>query len=230
MKVLSPVSGPKGATRGIKSPALGRKEHRGGILRGSDTLVLIDGEKFVHRAEEVLRESGLIKSRKDLRKIDYGLLFGFAKKARKNYYSTILRAVPKNHVLYRRVEDVRLWQRKWVPYMISQGVNYVRAGYLRARDGKECAWCGKTTDVLVEKGVDVRIAVDMVEKARKGMTFYLVSSDTDLLPAIESARRQGARVVYVAFEQKVIKLISVHVDETIVINNKTIVRAFKEVR
>ncbi len=56
-----------------------------------------------------------------------------------------------------------------------------------------------------EKGVDVQIAVDMVRGAIKNEydTCYLISSDTDLLPAIKDAKSCGKKIIYVAFDGNV---------------------------
>ncbi|MSU55903.1 MAG: NYN domain-containing protein [Candidatus Taylorbacteria bacterium] len=50
-----------------------------------------------------------------------------------------------------------------------------------------------------EKGVDVRIAVEMIRLARENKydIGYLLSSDTDLVPAVEEVRSFNKRVVYV---------------------------------
>lgn len=208
----------------VQSPALSSKVPSRGIF------VLVDGENFVHRVEEILKKQKLIKSRADLKKIDYDVIFGFAKNATKNYYSTILRMPKPDHPLYKTAEKIRSWQSAWTPYLKFKGVNYVKAGYLRVRDGKKCPKCGETTEVLLEKGVDVKIAVDMVANAEKGATLYLVSSDTDLLPAITEAKKRGAKVVYVAFEGNEIKLISKYASETKIIKKSQVKRAFKEVK
>ncbi len=66
----------------------------------------------------------------------------------------------------------------------------IKLGYLLLSDGR-----------FHEKGVDVQIVVDMVKGAIKG-TFdvvYLISSDAGLLPAIETAKDEGKRVIYVGF-------------------------------
>lgn len=51
-----------------------------------------------------------------------------------------------------------------------------------------------------EKGVDVKIAIDMVVGAIDDLfdTAILVSSDTDLIPAVKYVRHKGKRVEYVA--------------------------------
>src|SRR3954449_8265881 len=50
-----------------------------------------------------------------------------------------------------------------------------------------------------EKGVDVRLAVEMIRLAREGRydQAYLVSSDTDLVPAVEEVHSFAKRVQYV---------------------------------
>jgi len=50
-----------------------------------------------------------------------------------------------------------------------------------------------------EKGVDVRIAVEMIRLAREGVydTAYLLSSDTDLVAAVEEVQSFGKKVHYV---------------------------------
>jgi uncharacterized LabA/DUF88 family protein len=50
-----------------------------------------------------------------------------------------------------------------------------------------------------EKGVDVRLAVEMIRLARSDSydTAYLLSSDTDLVAAIEEVRSFNKKVVYV---------------------------------
>ena len=50
-----------------------------------------------------------------------------------------------------------------------------------------------------EKGVDVRLAVEMIRLAREDRydEAYLISSDTDLVPAVEEVQSFGKRVQYV---------------------------------
>lgn len=66
-------------------------------------------------------------------------------------------------------------------------------GYLLKNDG-----------MYHEKGVDVHIAVDMVVAAYEKTCdrIILVSSDTDLEPAIKKAKAEGKIVEYVGFSHK----------------------------
>lgn len=55
-----------------------------------------------------------------------------------------------------------------------------------------------------EKGVDVQIAVDMLVAVYENIAdkIILVSSDTDLAPAIKKAREKGKSVEYIGFSHK----------------------------
>lgn len=55
-----------------------------------------------------------------------------------------------------------------------------------------------------EKGVDVNMAVDILVSTYENLCdhFILVSSDTDLLPAIKKAKEKGRTVEYVGFSHK----------------------------
>lgn len=62
----------------------------------------------------------------------------------------------------------------------------------------------KSSGVYHEKGVDVQIAVDMLVAAYENIAdrIILVSSDTDLAPAIKKAREKGKIVEYIGFSHK----------------------------
>jgi uncharacterized LabA/DUF88 family protein len=58
--------------------------------------------------------------------------------------------------------------------------------------------------IFTEKGVDVRIGIDLVEGAYENRydSAILISSDGDLAPAIEMVTRKGKKVEVVGFEHK----------------------------
>lgn len=65
----------------------------------------------------------------------------------------------------------------------------------------------KSGGVFHEKGVDVQIAVDIVRGAIKNEydICYLISSDTDLLPAIKTALNENKKIIYVGFHKSISK-------------------------
>jgi uncharacterized LabA/DUF88 family protein len=74
----------------------------------------------------------------------------------------------------------------------AEGFN-VKKGYLMKNDG-----------IYHEKGVDVKIAVDLLVGAYENMydTAILISSDTDLIPAIQKIKHLGKEIEYIGFSHK----------------------------
>ena len=62
----------------------------------------------------------------------------------------------------------------------------------------------KNDGVYHEKGVDVKIAVDLLVGAYENFydTAIIISSDTDLVPAIGKVRSLGKEVEYIGFAHK----------------------------
>ena len=62
----------------------------------------------------------------------------------------------------------------------------------------------KSEDQYHEKGVDVLMAVDLISGAYENEfdTAILVSSDTDLIPALKKVRKLGKKIIYVGFGHK----------------------------
>lgn len=85
----------------------------------------------------------------------------------------------------------------------------IKLGYLLKNNGK-----------FQEKGVDVQIAVDMVDGAADNLydTCYLISSDTDLIPAIKSALKRGKSIIYIAFQNQVSTALSRICTKTIILD------------
>lgn len=80
-------------------------------------------------------------------------------------------------------------QRKLLAHLRKNKIKY-SLGYLLKSDGK-----------FHEKGVDVNIAVDILVATYENLCdqIILVSSDTDLLPAIKKAKEKGKVVEYIGF-------------------------------
>lgn len=102
------------------------------------------------------------------------------------YYVGEVRKYPDN----KKSEQLYAHQQSLFSNLRKQHVS-IKKGYLLMSDGN-----------YHEKGVDVQIAVDIVRGAIKNEydVCYLISSDTDLLPAIKTAKEEGKKVVYVGFE------------------------------
>lgn len=95
----------------------------------------------------------------------------------------------------------------------------IKLGYLLMSDGK-----------FREKGVDVQIAVDIVRGAIKNEydICYLISSDTDLLPAIQTAKDEKKKIVYVGFENFISRALSKNCSSYIILKKDQILRYSKK--
>lgn len=83
-------------------------------------------------------------------------------------------------------------QQRLLKHLASHHYRYA-LGYLLKNDG-----------VYHEKGVDVELAVSILVAAYENIAdrIILVSSDTDLLPAIKKAQEMGKIVEYIGFSHK----------------------------
>lgn len=101
--------------------------------------------------------------------------------------------------------------------MEKEGYEFVIAGNVRLQ--------GK---IFREKGVDVRIAVDMVSSAfgKEVSKIVLCSSDSDMQPVVKVVKDLGIEIVYLGFEATHNKGLTYTTDKTILFRNSEIVDSF----
>jgi len=145
--------------------------------------IIIDGNNFYHRLKEL--------KFKELLKFDYKKFTQFLARQREvvlqKYYIGAIRAEknnPKSFILWKN-------QRKLLGKLQKQGWQ-IGLGHMLKSDGYH------------EKGVDVLMAVDLLIGAYEDKydTVILVSSDTDLIPAIVKVRSMKKKVEYIGFSHK----------------------------
>jgi len=170
--------------------------------------VYVDGENFIHSLADALRRAGKIKSRQDIKAFD---LIGLCREAlgvrdpEILYYTTKLReAEEETHgkLVADKSKEIIAWVSGWNTMLMEQGVTVVRAGHLKIREAFPCPECGYIRHVFQEKGVDVRLAVDIVQEAiqpqvdndGEHVNLAIFSSDSDLIPAVHAVRAKGLRV------------------------------------
>jgi len=120
------------------------------------------------------------------------------------YYGTKLRSAGINDPATKlKAERMVESQRRLKRDLEKQGVTFISSGNLRVRDGVVCRNCGHQETIFQEKGVDVRLAVDLVREAISESQQVVLSSDSDLLPAIKAAKEIGSKITYIAFEKAV---------------------------
>lgn len=194
--------------------------------------VLVDGENLRHQIAAVLQQHKKIS--------DKNAYFGYdlkafleevtqEKKVNINYYTTRIRQ-PRFKIpgkLQKNITAINTSNRAWSADLKNQGVNIIKAGYLRVRESSACIHCGKKTLVLQEKGVDVRVATDLVLSGNQFKQIALVSSDSDLTPAIEATKKAGVYVYYICYSAKLNRSIAAIAHKTITFDDNQVLKHFK---
>jgi len=146
--------------------------------------IIIDGSNFYHRLKELGFENLLnFNYRKFVQ-----FLLAKRKLVLKKYYIGAVRTEEGNPKSY------EMWRNQ-----------RILLGKLQ-KEGWEIGFGQllKTSEGYHEKGVDVLIAVDLLVGTYENIydTAILVSSDTDLIPAIEKVRLKGKKIEYIGFSHK----------------------------
>ena len=191
------------------------------------TFMYVDGENIFYQLVDILIQAKRITKRDELIKFDMKWLLCEAVRLKDQpktirYYGTKLHLI-KGMGKATEARSLRMIQHKraWGSWLSSQKIIYVTAGNLKARQS------GKTIS-FQEKGVDVRLAVDMVQDAcYSGKThLVLVSSDSDLTPAVSAARLQKQKVTYVAFSETINKGMAFTATQTLTFTRDDVIEAY----
>ncbi len=195
--------------------------------------LLIDGENFRHQIAGVLAATGRIKDSNSYFRFDFA---GFCAevlgdKPDITYYTTKIKRprqkVPKR--LDKQIDAILSANRRWIAQLTNQKIRVVKAGYLRVRESNACVHCGKTTLVLQEKGVDVRVSTDLLLASRSqgAGPVAVASSDSDIVPALEASRLLGAKITYVCYAGRLNRSVAAQADKTVTFDDQDIIKYFK---
>ncbi len=195
--------------------------------------ILIDGENLRHQLAYVLHQHNKITDKNAYFRFDFIDFLTEALHAdsiEATYYTTRIKQ-PRQKVpvrLQKRITAISEANRRWIADLTNQSVMVVKAGHLRVRESNACVHCAKRTLVLQEKGVDVRIATDMVLESRaKAKILILASSDSDLVPAIEAAKRFGLNITYLCYAGWLNRSVASEAYKTITFDDDLVLKYFK---
>lgn len=164
-------------------------------------IVFIDGMNFIRHIRASLRRSGI----QQFALADYPyadllreVLCAYNDGQRIIFYISKIKKHPNTPRLSTRLQEER---RALSLNIRNSGIEFVFAGLVRGHSEKDDT--GRSVVTFKEKGVDVRIAVDMVAMACDDIasTVVLVSSDSDFQPAVAEVKRRGVCTEYIGFEQ-----------------------------
>ena len=185
------------------------------------TILFIDGRNFIDKINSILNPN----KEKD---VDFSIynFEGLISKAlseinidRKIFYFGKLIRHPET---IKKSEELIEQQRKLKTHLEKQGFEVIIAGRVRGHIEK----CAKGHEALTfrEKGVDVRMAVDMVVLAcdKELKTAIIGSSDSDLQPAIGELEKREVERIYLGFEDSPNKGLTFTTNRTILIRNSEV--------
>jgi uncharacterized LabA/DUF88 family protein len=196
-------------------------------------IILIDGENLSYAIRRFLgteRSGGRVLADRDkLLEVDFRKLLNEVMddnvKAEILFYGVRMKHYGVTKEISKKTKNSIARHSYLVNLLMKQGIAFVKVGNLRARETDPCEQCQHSKWVLVEKGVDVGLAVKMVAEAKPGVEIVLVSSDTDLLPAVKYAKSAGAKIVFVGYEYGLVSAIASQADITRLVTRQMVERA-----
>ena len=202
----------------------------------SKTVVYIDVQNFSYAVAEYLLKSGIISDKQEVVSVDIPFLMECAlgndasniDEIRYYGVSKIKRQTESGERMLDKSIRFAENLRKFKNSLQKSGIKYVSCGQLRPREVDACKRCGYEDYKFQEKGVDVGLAVDIVKDVLTNEVNHviLVSSDTDLVPAIRVTKEREAKMTYIAFDKMIIRPLSVLANTTVVLRGYEIAEAY----
>ena len=189
-------------------------------------ILLIDGENFKYKLKAVFKENDVDEPlwyQYDYRGLLDKVLEGIEVEERVFYFAKLKKYKETERKSVRLIEEQRLLK----THLENQGFKVILSGRVRGQERK--GLFSKEKMIFKEKGVDVKIAVDMVILAcgKKIKEIVLASSDSDLQPAIKEVRDRGVKCIYVGFENQPNKGLTYTTNRTILIRNAEVFKFSK---
>lgn|SRR3989338_4014675 len=187
----------------------------------SKIILMVDGENFLHKVEDVLTTKDKSRGITNTVNINFNKLFSGALKgikiSNKVFYGAKLHFNPDTP---KKSQELIKAQRKLINNLRQHKFEFIMAGNVRGQKvGNKM--------IFKEKGVDVRIAVDLVTLAcdKKINTVVLCSSDSDLQPAITETKKRKVQVIYLGFEHQPNKGLTFTANRTILLRDSEIIES-----
>ena len=188
------------------------------------TQLFIDGENFLFKIEDEITQQGILKNKIDSTHVDLRKLIQMV--LPNEHIDTIVfysARLQMHKDTAKKSQELILKQRILKTHLEKQGVHFILAGHVRPQI---IQLNGKSKTIFKEKGVDVRIAVDLVSLScdKKIDRAIICSSDSDLQPAIAEVRKRNVEVVYLGFENSPNKGLTYTTNRTVLIRNSEVLQ------
>ena len=186
-----------------------------------ETILLIDGENFKGKIKGIFKETGgkhPVWHEYNFKGLLDKVLSGIDVQKRVFYFARLKIHEESMEKSRQLIEEQRLLKN----HLEQLGFDVVLTGRVRGQMENDAR--GRKALVFKEKGVDVKIAVDMVTLAcdKKAKGIIVGSSDSDLQPAIKEIRDRKITCVYLGFESQPNKGLTFTTNRTILIRNSEV--------
>ncbi|PIP23404.1 MAG: hypothetical protein COX90_01615 [Candidatus Nealsonbacteria bacterium CG_4_10_14_0_2_um_filter_38_17] len=185
-------------------------------------ILFIDGRNFIDKIDSILnpnKEKDIDFSIYNFKGLLDKVLAGINIDRKIFYFGRLI----KHPETIKKSEELIEKQRKLKTTLEEQGFEVILAG--RVRGHIERCMKGHETLTFKEKGVDVKIAVDMITLACNNEleTAIIGSSDSDLQPAIKELQNRKVLRIYLGFEDSPNKGLTFTTNRTILIRNSEVI-------
>ncbi len=188
-----------------------------------NTILFIDGRNFISKIESVLNPE-----KKEGKEVNFSIynFRGLLNRVlagisidKKIFY---IGRLAKHEKTKEKSAELIQKQRELKKHLEGQGFEVIYAG--RVRGHEESCPKGHKFLTFKEKGVDVRIAVDMITLAhnKKLKVAIIGSSDSDLQPAIKELKDEEVEQIYLGFEISPNKGLTYTTNRTVLIRNSEV--------
>lgn len=185
------------------------------------TVLLIDGENLKGKIRTVFKDAEIKKPvwhKYDFAGLLDKVLANTPLERKVFYFARIKEHIESKEKSKQLIEEQRLLKTS----LENQGFDVILSG--RVRGQWEKGRGGRDVFVFKEKGVDVKIAVDMVSMVCDGKVARIIlgSSDSDLQPAIQEVRARNIECIYLGFETQPNKGIYYTANKTILVRDSEV--------
>lgn len=185
------------------------------------TVLLIDGENLKGKIRTVFKDAEIKKPvwhKYDFAGLLDKVLANTPLERKVFYFARIKEHIESKEKSKQLIEEQRLLKTS----LENQGFDVILSGRVRGQWEKGSG--GRDVFVFKEKGVDVKIAVDMVSMVCDGKVARIIlgSSDSDLQPAIQEVRARNIECIYLGFETQPNKGISYTANKTILVRDSEV--------
>jgi len=193
----------------------------------------IDGENFLFKVSDILKADAQIKEKSEIVRLKVShlgeVLSAQEPVERTRFYSAKLHKYTNSKSLERKSETLIESQRRLKRYLTNDGVDFILGGHVRLQDYIPASKDSREKAMFKEKGVDVRLAIDIMADVcdKKVKTAFLASSDSDMIPVVREVQKRGAKVIYVGFATQPNRGLIATCDKSILFRDEEIITSYK---